>query len=118
MTSPIIPVRVPTDGEASRVASSTVTASAAIPPSYPRADVPPVGSGTRTIEAHLLLVLMEERLRTLWKLHRWYQRHPGWIIESEMENRAELRFVLRFLRKARHDVRRVPDPIDLWKGTR
>ena len=56
------------------------------------------------------------RLRELWRQHRWYQRHLGWIIESEMENRAELRFVLRMLRKARRDAMRVPDPITEAKG--
>ena len=117
--APITPVRVPVgaDGpDAPRVASSTVTASAANPRRTPRAGDPPFGSGDRTIEGVLLLNLMEERLRELWRQHRWYQAHLGWIIESEMENRAELRFVLRFLRKARKDAMRVPDPLTTWKG--
>ena len=76
----------------------------------------PIGSGDRTIEGVLLLNLMEERLRELWAHHRWFQSHVGWIVESEMENRAELRFVLRMLRKARKDAMRAPDPLTVWKG--
>ena len=108
MTTPIIPAH-----PGARTATVTVP-STAIPPSYPRGAHPPAASGA---EASVLLDLMYARLRELWAYHRWYQRHPGWIMENEIENRAELRFVLRFLRQARRDAMRVPDPIDEYRRT-
>ena len=110
MTAPIIPAHP-------GARTATVTApSAAMPPSRPRVGDPSSGSG-RTLEAELLLDFMEARLRDLWQDHRWFQRHPGWIHQSEIENRAELRFVLRFLREARKAAAAYPDPIDEYRRT-
>ena len=113
MTAPIIPAH-----PGARTATVTVP-STAMPPSYPRGAHPPAASGDSpaVTEALWLQDLMYERLRDLWRQHRWFQRHPGWIMESEIENRAELRFVLRFLREARHAAMRVPDPIDEYRRT-
>lgn len=50
------------------------------------------------------------RIRELWAHHRWFQSHLGWLHESEQENRAELRHLLRVARLARRVERADREP--------
>jgi len=53
------------------------------------------------IRAHAYKAVIEDRIHELWKDRTWYRTHPGWIVEQEMEARAELRLLVGLARKAR-----------------
>ena len=53
---------------------------------------------------HALRVLLEERIAELWRRRRWYAEHLGWIPAQRTEDMAELRLLVRFVRRARRQA--------------
>lgn len=56
---------------------------------------------SRSIEARVLLVIVEERIATLWRHRQWFRDHVGWIVQEQVDEREELRYLVALLRKAR-----------------
>jgi hypothetical protein len=54
-----------------------------------------------TILANAYRAVIEDRIHELWAYRTWYRNHVGWLPESQTEDRAELRYLLRIARKAR-----------------
>ena len=53
------------------------------------------------VTAQAYRAVIEDRIHELWKDRTWYRNHPGWIVQQEMESRAELRLLVGLARKAR-----------------
>ena len=72
---------------------------------------------TRTVEGTVLLNLAEERIRALWRYRSWYRTHrwAEWPLRRH-ETDAELRALVRLLRKARRLAAKAPDPVTTAKA--
>ena len=45
--------------------------------------------------------VVHDRIHELWSRRAWYRSHLGWIPEQQVEDRAELRYLVGLARKAR-----------------
>jgi hypothetical protein len=57
-------------------------------------------------------MVLEARIAELWRRREWYRTHLGWIIAQHVEDRHELRCLVRLARGARKAARIVEEHKD------
>jgi hypothetical protein len=73
----------------------------------------------RRIEDQALRVLVHERIATLWRHRAWFRTHVGWIVQEQVDERAELRYLIALARQARKVAGPPQDEIfEGWKRAR